>query len=465
MLAVGFIGAHGDFGGIDDADVGGAHGGRDGGLLELGEHGVVKLAVGIDFALEDVVLDGFFAFAGDLLSLGVIGGLEELFAAEGILKFVFDAAEDGGAVVFEGGLEDGEFGLEAADLIVIGGVDGAEVGDLGVEVADFGGGVAEGGVVEDVGEGVGAGGLGEFEGGLAGDAGGGGGGEFGLEHFEFFFGDVGFFVGEEEAGLAGVLLEVIFGAFELDAHVVELVGEPLGGFFGGFPAGFEVLIDEFGGDGVDEERGEGGVGGIGGDFDDAGLAGGAGFEGFDGIGELLVEEGGLIGVGDAEEVTPVGEAGGIFDGGRGGFDLVGGGADDGFGLDDFDLGGDFGGVGAGFVDFGVLAHVHEVFVEALDFDGGVGLADGGLGDGGEETDDSADEGEDEPGGFLMAEDAPVFEEAAGFGIGVVLRAVAIAIGGGVAITVGGAADEGAALGIVGFEGGIVRRGAMIFHGR
>ena len=296
LFEVGFIGGAGGFGGVDDADVGGAHGGGDAGLFELGEHGVVELAVGIDFAFEDVVLDGFFAFAGDLVGLIGVGGLEELFAAGGVFVFVFDAAEDGGAITVEGGLEGGEFGLGAADFGVVGGVDGGEVGDLDAEVAHFGGGFAEGGVVENVGEGFGAGFLGEFVGGLAGDAGGGGGGEFLLELFEFLFGDVGFFVvGEEEAGGAGVLLEGIFGFFEFDAHVIELAGEPVGGFLGGFPAGFEILFDEFGGEGVEEVGGELGVGGIGGDFDDAGLAGGAGFDGSDDLAEDLV--GGLGGVG------------------------------------------------------------------------------------------------------------------------------------------------------------------------
>ncbi len=206
--------------------------------------------------------------------------------------------------MFKGGLEDGEFGLGAADFIVIGGVDGAEVGDLATEVAHFGGGVAEGGVVQDVREGIGAGALGELIGGLAGDAGGGSGGEFLLELFELLFGDVGFFVvGKEQAGLAGVLLEVVFGAFEFDAHVIELMAEPFGGFFGGFPAGFEVLLDEFGGEGVEEGGGEVGIGGIGGDFDDAGLASGAGFDGASDLAELLVDEGGVVGFGEMEEAA------------------------------------------------------------------------------------------------------------------------------------------------------------------
>ena len=125
------------------------------------------------------------------------------------------------------------------------------------------------------------------------------------------------------------------------------------------------------------------------------------------------------------------------------------------------MGGDFGGVvatGASVVDLGGLAHVHEVVVEVLDFDGGFGLVDGGLGEGDEEAEDGAEDGEDEPGGFVEAEDAPIFEEAAGFG------AVVIGIGreGGIghaiaaAVTVGRAAGEGAGLiGRVGPDDGSV----------
>jgi hypothetical protein len=207
--------------------------------------------------------------------------------------------------------------------------------------------------------------LGEFEGRLTGDAGGGGGREFLLELFEFLFGDVGFFVaGKHEAGGAGVLLEVVFGTFEFDAHVIELAGEPIGGLFGGFPARFEVLIDEFGGEGVEEGGGEAGVGGIGGDFDDAGLAGGAGFGGAgDGV-EGGVSGAGGVGFGDVEELAPGGEAGGGGGVDGVGFELGDDAFHEGVGLEDTDLGGNFGRVGAtaGFVDLGGLTHIHEIVV-------------------------------------------------------------------------------------------------------
>ena len=135
-------------------------------------------------------------------------------------------------------------------------------------------------------------------------------------------------------------------------------------------------------------------------------------------------------------------------------------------MEDFDLGGDFGGVGtaAAFVDFGGLAHVHEVVVEVLDFDGGFGLVDGGLGEGDEEADDGAEEGDDGPGGFVEAEDAPIFEEAAGFGVALLLGFgvgawVAVAAVATVTAAAAGAHECGALGVIVGRErlevGGIV----------
>jgi hypothetical protein len=51
-----------------------------------------------------------------------------------------------------------------------------------------------------------------------------------------------------------------------------------------------------------------------------------------------------------------------------------------------DLGGDFGGISAYFINLRRLTHIHEVFVEALNFDRGAGLVNGGLRDGGEQPD-------------------------------------------------------------------------------
>ena len=44
-------------GGIDYADAAGLHGGRDAGFLHALQHRFVELAVGIDFPLQDVVVD------------------------------------------------------------------------------------------------------------------------------------------------------------------------------------------------------------------------------------------------------------------------------------------------------------------------------------------------------------------------------------------------------------------------
>ena len=86
---------------IDDADVAGAHGGGDGRFLDALEHTFVKLAGAVDFALEDVVLDGFFGFGGDQFGLGGIAGGEQRFAAAGLLEIVADAVNDSFALTIE----------------------------------------------------------------------------------------------------------------------------------------------------------------------------------------------------------------------------------------------------------------------------------------------------------------------------------------------------------------------------
>ena len=88
-------------------------------------------------------------------------------------------------------------------------------------------------------------------------------------------------------------------------------------------------------------------------------------------------------------------------------------------LKDLDLGLDVGGVdgglalvqGVGFLD------VEEVLIEGDDFERGADLVDRGLGEGNEEADDGAQESDEEESSLAAAENAPVFEEAAGFGFG------------------------------------------------
>ena len=86
-----------------------------------------------------------------------------------------------------------------------------------------------------------------------------------------------------------------------------------------------------------------------------------------------------------------------------------------------------------------LFRVHEILVEALDFEGGAGLVDGGLGEGDEDGEEEADEGEEEDCAFAAAEDVPVFEEAAGGGVLDELAGVA----GGASVYPTGLADAGA----------------------
>src|SRR5450755_4421954 len=62
----------GDFGGIDDTNVAGAHGGGDTRLFELLQHGIVELAVAVGFPFQDAVLNRLLSFAAHPRGLGAV---------------------------------------------------------------------------------------------------------------------------------------------------------------------------------------------------------------------------------------------------------------------------------------------------------------------------------------------------------------------------------------------------------
>ena len=90
--------------------------------------------------------------------------------------------------------------------------------------------------------------------------------------------------------------------------------------------------------------------------------------------------------------------------------------EDGFALEDIDLGLEVGfeRVGGGFIGGGVhVAHVEEVLVEVLDLNGGAGLVDGRLGKGEEDGGEEAEAGDEDERAFAAAEHVPVLEQQAG----------------------------------------------------
>ena len=101
----GLIGPHGRPGGIDDPHIAGVQRGGDAGLLDVLEHGVVKLAVVIHLTLEDVVVRHLGGLLGHDTGLGLVAGGEQSLAALGGLEFVLDAPGDIGALVFQGGFQ------------------------------------------------------------------------------------------------------------------------------------------------------------------------------------------------------------------------------------------------------------------------------------------------------------------------------------------------------------------------
>ena len=141
-----------------------------------------------------------------------------------------------------------------------------------------------------------------------GDAIGLGAGEFLLELAELLIGDIIFFRGEEQAGRAGIVLELLFGFLELDANVFHLPGEPLAGLLGGLPAGFEILADELGGEGVGDGGSQDRVGGIVEDFDQAGVGLHADLEVAGHQGQDICDRRGGLGLGEMQGLAPGGEA-------------------------------------------------------------------------------------------------------------------------------------------------------------
>ena len=90
------------FGGINHADIARAQCGGHSGFLNVVKHGVVKLAVRVHFALENIVVRHLGCLLGHQTGLGSIVRSEQMLAALGGLKFVSDSLDDVGAFLYRG---------------------------------------------------------------------------------------------------------------------------------------------------------------------------------------------------------------------------------------------------------------------------------------------------------------------------------------------------------------------------
>ena len=73
---------------------------------------------------------------------------------------------------------------------------------------------------------------------------------------------------------------------------------------------------------------------------------------------------------------------------------------------------------AGFIDGADLLDVQEVIIEFDDLKRGARLVDGGFGESEQEARECPSEGDEDEGAFAAAQDAPVFDKAAGFELAV-----------------------------------------------
>ena len=108
------------------------------------QHGVIELAVGFDFALEDAVLNGFSVFAGNDGALRGVVRREEILLANRLVIFVADALEDIPAGAIQGGLYGLNLGQQTPDGFVVIFVSGSLLGELAFEVGQLTSGSHEG---------------------------------------------------------------------------------------------------------------------------------------------------------------------------------------------------------------------------------------------------------------------------------------------------------------------------------
>ena len=71
-------------------------------MLDVLKHGVVKLAVRIHFALENIVVRHLGCLLGHQTCLGGIGPSKQMLATLGGLKFVPNSLDDVGPFLIEG---------------------------------------------------------------------------------------------------------------------------------------------------------------------------------------------------------------------------------------------------------------------------------------------------------------------------------------------------------------------------
>src|SRR5438552_4152707 len=96
---------------VDDADVAGPHGRGEARFFDALQHGLVKLAVGVQVAPQDVVLDGFPCLIRNQTRLVYIVAGKQVLATQSGFVIIAKAVDDLGALPLESDVKGSDLGL------------------------------------------------------------------------------------------------------------------------------------------------------------------------------------------------------------------------------------------------------------------------------------------------------------------------------------------------------------------
>ena len=255
--------------GIDDTDVGGLQRRRNAGFLELGQQPVVERFVGLGVALEDVVLHHALGHEARFGFLLLKRAGEQILALLRFVKFAAEACEHGFFLALEILVDFLQLGLEALDLRKVGAILSEGFGVLTAEIGAALEQVLNGAAVANLRHDVGIALLREVVHRLLFHA-------IALRVDQLFVElrkplrrDVLFVVHFPDLILAFVVEAGVFGIFDFDFQLVELIGEPRGGGRRGVVMAAPILVDEVANVRVDDLRGQLGAVGLVGDVHQA----------------------------------------------------------------------------------------------------------------------------------------------------------------------------------------------------
>ena len=222
-----------------------AHRGRQAGFFDALQHHLVDAAIGINVALQRVVMDGFVGLIGhEFLLLGA-RFRQEILAAQRSGILVAHAAQKIASFFAYFCVQSVNFGLHPLHFVMLRRKRGAELRVFRLQHRQFLPVIAHRGVVQDFRQGICCLVFRSFGSCLDHDAVGLGSRQFILQFFQTSFGKIVFLRSNGQAGRAGVLLQFGFRLLELRFHLVEVTRQPFGGALRGPPTLFLTQFDKF----------------------------------------------------------------------------------------------------------------------------------------------------------------------------------------------------------------------------